>query len=117
VAHLIDTHGGAFPPWLAPLQLVALPVSATELPHAEALARAAVDCGLRAEVASEGSLGARIRAHKLVPYLAIIGASEAAAGEASIRLRGGHRLPSLSVAEALARIDSQVKSHTVEPWS
>jgi threonyl-tRNA synthetase len=117
VAHLIDTHGGAFPPWLAPVQLVALPISATELPHAEALVHAAIDQGLRAEVASDGSLGARIREHKLVPYLAIIGASEAAAGEASIRLRDGRKLPPLSVVDALARIDGRVKAHTVELWN
>jgi threonyl-tRNA synthetase len=117
VAHLIDTHGGAFPPWLAPLQLVALPVSATEVPHAEALVRAAVDCGLRAEAASDGSLGARIRAHKLVPYLAIIGASEAAAGEASIRLRDGRKLPGKATANALAEINCQVRKHSPELWS
>ena len=117
VAHLIDTHGGAFPPWVAPLQLVALPVSATELPHAEALARAAIDCGLRAEVASDGSLGARIRAHKLVPYLAIIGAAEAAAGEASIRLRDGCKLPRKATADALAEINRQVRKHSPELWS
>ena len=116
VGHLIDVNGGAFPPWLAPVQLVALPVSEAQLPEADQLARQAIERGLRAEVASDGSLGARIRAHKLVPYLAVIGATEAAAGEASIRLRGGQRLPQLSVAEALARIDSQVRAHTTELW-
>ena len=39
VAHLIEQHGGAFPAWLAPAQLVVLPVSDAELPQAEALAR------------------------------------------------------------------------------
>src|SRR5262249_53691497 len=37
VAHLIEVHAGAFPPWLAPTQLVILPVSGTELPRASAL--------------------------------------------------------------------------------
>jgi threonyl-tRNA synthetase len=116
VGHLIDVNGGAFPPWLAPVQLVALPISDAELVPAQELVLRAIDQGLRAEVASDGSLGARIRAHKLVPYLAVIGASEAAAGEASIRLRGGQRLPAMSVAEALARIGRQVKAHTIELW-
>ena len=116
VGHLIDVNGGAFPPWLAPVQLVVLPISEAQLPEAHQLARQAIERGLRAEVASDGSLGARIRAHQLVPYLAVIGATEAAAGEASIRLRGGQRLPQLSVADALARIDSQVRAHTAELW-
>ncbi len=81
-----------------------------------ALVKQAIDRGLRAEVVSDGSLGARIRAHKLVPYLAVIGAAEAAVGEASIRLRGGQRLSPMNVAEALAKIDSQVRAHTIELW-
>jgi threonyl-tRNA synthetase len=117
VAHLLDVNGGAFPPWLAPTQLVALPVSDAQLAEAEGLVRAAIDQGLRAEVSSEGSLGARIRAHRLVPYQAVIGASEATAGEASIRLRGGQQLARMNVAAALAHIGSQVKAHAVELWS
>ena len=116
VGHLIDVNGGAFPPWLAPVQLIALPISDAEFVPAQELVQRAIDQGLRAEVASDGSLGARIRAHKLVPYLAVIGPAEAAAGEVSMRLRGGQRLPQMSVAEALARIDSQVKAHTTELW-
>ena len=116
VAHLIDVHGGAFPPWLAPTQLVALPVSAAQRPHADALVRAAIDQGLRAEVAKDGSLGARIRAHKLVPYLAVIGASEAAAGEISIRLRDGRKLPPRPTADALAEINRHIRKHSPELW-
>ena len=41
VAHLIDVHGGAFPAWIAPVQLVGLPVSDAQLPQAEASVRAA----------------------------------------------------------------------------
>ena len=116
VAHLIDSGGGAFPPWLAPVQLVALPVSEAQLPQAEAMSRQAIEQGLRADVASDGTLGARIRAHRLVPYVAVIGATEAAAGQVSIRLRDGQRLGPMSVAEALARIDHQVRARTIELW-
>jgi threonyl-tRNA synthetase len=117
VAHLIDTHGGAFPPWLAPVQLVALPVSADQFPQAEALAQRATAHGLRADVASEGSLASRIRTHRLVPYLAVIGPTEAVGGEVALRLRDGRRLPPITVARALASIDRQVKAHSVDLWS
>jgi threonyl-tRNA synthetase len=117
VAHLLDINGGAFPPWLAPLQLVVLPISEEQLPSATALVRQAIDRGLRAELAQDGTLGARIRAHRLVPYLAVIGASEAAASEASIRLRHGRKLPAMLAEEAIAKITSQVKANTVELWS
>jgi threonyl-tRNA synthetase len=116
VAHLIDRHGGAFPPWLAPVQLAALPVSDAQKREADDLVSQAIEQGLRAEVSADGSLGARIRAHRLVPYLAVIGATEAAAGEVSIRLRQGQRLSRLPAAEALAKIDSQVRAHSIELW-
>jgi threonyl-tRNA synthetase len=116
VAHLIDVHGGAFPPWLAPVQLVALPISDAELPQAQDLARQAIELGLRAEIAAEGSLGARIRARKLVPYQAVIGATEAAVGEVALRLRDGRKLPPMDAAEALARISNRVAVHSPDLW-
>ena len=116
VAHLIDIHGGAFPPWLAPVQLLALPVSGDQLSQAEAVARQATAHGLRAEVADDGSLAARIRQHRLVPYLAVIGATEARAGEVSLRLRDGRRLGPIAADQALASIDRQVKRYSVALW-
>ncbi|MFZ0049994.1 MAG: aminoacyl--tRNA ligase-related protein, partial [Streptosporangiaceae bacterium] len=116
MAHLVDVHGGAFPPWLSPVQLVVLPVSGAHQPQAEALARAAMDKDLRAEVASDGSLGARIRDHRLVPYQAIIGAAEAASGEVSLRLRDGRKLPSQPAPEFLSRLRAQVAARTPELW-
>jgi threonyl-tRNA synthetase len=116
VAHLLELHGGAFPPWLAPLQLVALPVTDEQAPHAEQLVRQALELGLRAEMASDGSLASRIRDHRLVPYQLVIGKAEAAVGQASIRLRDGRKLPPMSVAEALARIDHEVARCSPELW-
>jgi threonyl-tRNA synthetase len=116
VAHLLDVHGGAFPPWLAPVQLVALPVTDEQSPQADQLVSQAMDLGLRAEVASEGSLASRIREHRLVPYQLVIGNAEAVTGAASVRLRDGRKLPPASVAQALACIDRQVKAHSVDLW-
>jgi threonyl-tRNA synthetase len=116
VAHLIDTHGGAFPPWLAPVQLAVLPVTDAQRAPAGRLVSQAIDQCLRAEVAGEGSLGARIRAHRLVPYQAIIGAVEASSDQVSLRLRDGRQLPPMSIAEALARISRQINTRSIELW-
>jgi threonyl-tRNA synthetase len=91
VAHLIEVHGGAFPAWMAPVQAVVLPLSDAELPAAGDLLRRCLAAGLRAELApaDRGSLGARIRAHRLVPYQLVVGPREVAGGEASVRLRDG----------------------------
>ncbi|NEA02356.1 threonine--tRNA ligase [Streptomyces sp. SID10116] len=118
VAHLVEEHGGAFPAWLAPVQLAVLPVSETQLPGAERLLRRCADTGLRAELAGPelGSLGARVRAARLVPYQAVIGAQEDAEGLVALLLRDGRRLDPMPGADALARIDALVGAHRTELW-
>jgi threonyl-tRNA synthetase len=116
MAHLIDTHGGAFPPWLAPTQLVALPVSEEQLPDAAALVRHAIDLGLRAELSDEGSLGARIRSHRSVPYQMVVGPVEARAGEVSLRLRDGRQLPAVAELRALRLVKGIVDARRSELW-
>jgi threonyl-tRNA synthetase len=113
-AYLIEEHAGAFPAWYAPVQLVALPVGPSEADRAHALARAAVAAGLRAEVAVEGSLGARVRdaARRRVPYVAVVGPREAAAGEVALRLRDGRELDPMPVPAALGLIKDVVASRS-----
>jgi threonyl-tRNA synthetase len=118
VAHLIERHGGAFPAWLAPVQVVILPVTDAERPPAAALAQLSLDQGLRPQVAdpAHGSLGARIRAARLVPYQAVIGSREAADGQVALRLRDGRRLEPRPAAEALARIGALIAAHSPALW-
>jgi threonyl-tRNA synthetase len=118
VAHLIERHGGAFPAWLAPTQLVVLPVSDAEMPQAAGLLRRCTDLGLRAQIAGpeHGSLGARIRAARLVPYQAVFGAKEAADDQVALRLRDGRRLDAQPAAEVLARIGVLVDGHSTDLW-
>jgi threonyl-tRNA synthetase len=118
VAHLIEVHGGAFPPWLAPTQLVILPVSGAELPQAAALLEQGTGQGLRAQIAGpeHGSLGSRIRAARLVPYQAVIGAREAAGGQVALRLRDGRRLDPRPAAEVLARIGRLIGARSTDLW-
>jgi threonyl-tRNA synthetase len=97
---------------------VVLPVADAQWPAAEALAGQAVQEGLRAVVArpESGSLGARIRAHRLVPYQAVVGAREAAAGEVALRLRDGRRVPARPAGEVLAGIGERVGARSTELW-
>jgi threonyl-tRNA synthetase len=117
VAHLIERHSGAFPPWLAPVQLVVLPIADAELPPADALARRAIACGLRAQVAGpeQGTLGARIRANRLVPYQAMLGAAEARERSVALRLRDGTRLPGVPEGDLIDRIGRQVAARAAQP--
>jgi threonyl-tRNA synthetase len=115
-AHLIEVHDGAFPAWYAPVQLVVAPVGRGQDDAARSLAAAAIADGLRVEVAADGSLGARIRdaARARVPYVAVIGAREAAAGLVSLRLRDGRELPAQPVRDALALIQAVVAARSLD---
>jgi threonyl-tRNA synthetase len=118
-AYLLEAHGGAFPVWYSPVQLVAVPISDEQDAAAAAFARRAVDAGLRAQVAVEGSLNSRVReaAGRKIPYVAVIGAREAADGSVALRLRDGRRLDPMPVAEAVALVRSVVdaRSHDLLP--
>jgi threonyl-tRNA synthetase len=118
VAHLVEQHGGAFPGWLAPTQLMVLPVSAAELPNALALAERCADLDLRAAVAppDRGTLGARIREARLVPYQAVIGPREAAAGQLAIRLRDTRRLPPQPASAFLPALAPFLSTHPTALW-
>ncbi|MEV4318373.1 threonine--tRNA ligase [Actinocrispum sp. NPDC049592] len=116
VAHLIEQHGGAFPAWLAPVQIAVLPVSGNEIPAAQKFAELCVNRGLRAEIAYEGSLGARIREARLVPYQAVIGPKEAAAGEVALRLRDGKHLDAQPGEHLIGHIAAQTESHAPTLW-
>ena len=112
VSHLIEVHGGAFPAWLAPVQVAVLPLTDAELPQARAVVERCIDLGLRAELydPERGSLGARIRQARLVPYQAVVGAKEAASDELALRLRDGRRFDARPVGRVLAEVREQINS-------
>jgi threonyl-tRNA synthetase len=119
VAQLIEVHGGAFPAWLAPVQIVVLPVSDAQEEQAHDVVRRALARGLRAELAGpeRGSLGARIRAARLVPYQAVIGEQEAGGDLAAVRLRDGRRPGAVPVDALLDRVDACVRARAGELWA
>ncbi len=118
VAHLIEEHGGAFPVWLAPEQLAVLPVAQAQVERAEEVVRRAVEHGLRARLhgPEDGTLGARVRAARLVPYQAVIGEREADGDLVAVRLRDGRRIGALSGAELVRRIGERVRARGTGLW-
>jgi len=115
-AYLIEAHGGAFPVWYSPVQVAVVPVSDGQAGAAAEFERAAVVAGLRVDVAAEGSMGARVRAAALrkIPYVAVIGAREAADCRVALRLRDGRQLDSIPVADALGLIAGVVADRSRE---
>jgi len=115
IAYLIERYDGAFPPWLAPVQVLVLPVSEQQAGLARSLTERLRAAGLRADCAmADATLGARIRRarERRVPYLAVIGAREEGTGLLAVRLRDGRQLPPMSAADLIAGIAGQVASRS-----
>jgi threonyl-tRNA synthetase len=112
-AHLIEVHEGAFPPWYAPIQLLALPVGEAQHEPADQFVADCVRAGLRAELWPNGSLDNRIRKGHRVPYLAVIGGREAAAGQVSLRLRDGRHLDPMSASDAVGLVRRVVEARSL----
>lgn len=87
---LVEHTAGAFPPWLAPVQVAILPITDRAHEFAQEVAKQAKALGLRADLDSRNeSLKAKIRDSQLakVPYMLVIGDREAEAGTVSVRHR------------------------------
>ena len=115
---LIEHYGGAFPPWLAPVQAAVLPITEEQIPYAEGVAGRLRAAGIRAEAWTRGGKTLRylIREAQLqkIPYMLVCGAREAEAGKAALRLRTGEDLGALDLEEIIARIRDRIERKTPE---
>jgi threonyl-tRNA synthetase len=108
---LTEHYSGAFPLWLAPVQVKLLPVSDHFLDYALRVKNALGDVGIRVEVDGRNEkLGYKIREAQLekVPYMLIIGESEKSSGTVSVRKRGEGDLGTKSLQELIAMICEEI---------
>jgi len=99
LASLIEHYGGAFPVWLAPLQVMVIPIADRHLDYARQLVTELKGEGVRAEVdARSERVNLKIRQAQLnkIPYMLVVGDKEVAASTVSIRLRSREQLTSQS---------------------
>jgi len=99
LASLIEHYGGAFPVWLAPVQVMIIPVADRHLDYAYKLEAELRSEGIRTEVdARSERMNLKIRQAQLdkIPYMLVVGDKEVAAATVSVRLRSGEKAASQS---------------------
>ncbi|WP_214370792.1 threonine--tRNA ligase [Pseudonocardia sp. H11422] len=104
---LTEHYAGAFPAWLSPVQVVAIPVTDDQVPHIEGIAKALRAKGIRVEVdAGDDRMQKKIRTHTLqkVPFMLLAGARDVEAGAVSFRFRDGTQVNGVPVDEAVDAI-------------
>jgi threonyl-tRNA synthetase len=117
VGGLIEHYAGAFPLWLAPEQVRVLPISEHQAASAQELAAELEGAGIRAKLDARDTLSYRIRDAELhkVPYMAVVGEKEAAAGTVAVRRRGAEKKQQVMPrADFLARLEEEVASRRLD---
>jgi threonyl-tRNA synthetase len=112
---LVEHYAGAFPTWLAPVQVQVLPVAGEHLDYAASVAARLRGAGLRVEVVpADDPLGARVRKGKLekVPHVLVVGDTDAANGTVADNVRGSKQVERDIPLEALVeRLAHEVATH------
>jgi threonyl-tRNA synthetase len=108
---LVEHYAGAFPPWLAPVQAVGIPVSDAHVPYLQDVAKRLAARGLRVEVdASDDRMQKKIRTAQRakVPFMLIAGDEDQAKGAVSFRYRNGEQKNGVPVEDAIEEIVAAV---------
>ncbi|PZG20831.1 threonine--tRNA ligase [Nonomuraea aridisoli] len=113
---LVEHYAGAFPAWLAPVQVVGIPIADAHVPYLQDVAKRLRERGIRVEVdASDDRMQKKIRnAQKAkVPYMLLAGDDDIAGGAVSFRYRNGEQKNGVPIDDAIAEIVSAVE-HRVQ---
>ena len=110
---LTEHYSGAFPPWLAPVQVMAIPVADAFTDYLGDVVKALKAAGIRAELdASDDRMQKKVRNAQMqkIPYMLIAGEEDQKAGAVSFRYRNGEQKNGVPLAEAIAEISAAVQS-------
>jgi threonyl-tRNA synthetase len=110
---LIEHYAGAMPPWLAPVQVVGIPIGDSHVPYLAAVREKLKEHGIRAEVDdSADRMQKKIRnaQKQKIPFMLLAGDDDMAAGAVSFRYRSGAQRNGVPVEEAVAEIVAAVRS-------
>ncbi|MDH4094687.1 MAG: threonine--tRNA ligase [Betaproteobacteria bacterium] len=110
---LIEHFAGAFPPWLAPEQVVVMNISEHQADYAKAVAQRLREAGFRAvEDLRNEKISYKIREHSLqkLPYQLVVGDKEKQAGTVAVRTRGGEDLGAMALDAFIARLRNEASA-------
>ncbi len=112
---LTEHYAGAFPPWLAPVQVRGIPVAEAFLPYLQEIAVTMRKAGIRVDVdTSDDRMQKKVRNAQLekIPFMMIAGEEDQNNGAVSFRYRNGEQKNGISIAAAISEITATVASRT-----
>jgi threonyl-tRNA synthetase len=116
---LTEHYAGAFPAWLAPVQVVGIPVTDNQVPYLRDVALRLRERGIRVEIDdSDDRMQKKIRtaSRQKVPFVLIAGATDAEAGAVSFRYRDGSQRNGVPIGQAVEQVAAWVAArHNADP--
>jgi threonyl-tRNA synthetase len=112
---LVENYGGAFPVWLAPVQVMIIPIADRHLEYAGRIESALKAEGLRVQIdARSERMNSKIREAQLqkIPYMLVVGDKEAESSSVSVRLRNNEDLGKKSIEDFIKMAKDAVSSKT-----
>ena len=112
---LTEHYSGAFPPWLAPVQAIGIPVADTFADYLGDVIKQMRKAGIRAELdASDDRMQKKVRNAQMqkIPFMVIAGEEDQKAGAVSFRYRNGEQKNGIPIADAIAEIKKVVQERT-----
>ena len=112
-AVLLEHYAGAFPPWLAPVQVIGIPITDSHNDYLQGVAEKLREFGVRVEVdTSDDRMQKKIRTAQKskVPFMLIAGDEDVAEGAVSFRYRDGTQKNGISIADAVTEITGVIAS-------
>jgi threonyl-tRNA synthetase len=116
---LVEHYAGAFPPWLAPVQVVGIPIADAHVPYLAKIAEQLREQGIRVEVDdSDDRMQKKIRTaqRQKIPFMLIAGDDDVAAGAVSFRFRDGTQRNGVPVDKAIEEIVGAVRDRVQVLW-
>jgi threonyl-tRNA synthetase len=112
---LTEHYSGAFPPWLAPVQVIGIPVADSFADYLGGVIQTMRKAGIRAELdASDDRMQKKVRNAQMqkIPFMVIAGEEDQAAGAVSFRYRNGEQKNGIPIADAIVEINKAIKERT-----
>lgn len=114
LAMLIERFAGAFPLWLAPVQVKVMPISDNQLDYAKSVTEKLQEAGIRVELDDrQEKIGYKIREAQLqkIPYMLILGEKEVEAGNVGVRSRKDGDIGAMEIEAFMEKVKNEVENY------
>ncbi len=112
---LIEHFAGAFPTWMAPSQVMIVPITDANVEYGQKLMEQLKEAGIRVEMDTRSEkMQGKIRDATLqkIPYMAIIGKREEEEGKVAVRTRSGEDLGAITIEDFLTKLNTEIESRS-----